>query len=146
MAVVKSIIIKNGKRYKRCGRCALVKPAKAFTSNDKFSHGLAVYCRQCFSEYNKRYTDRRRGYTWLKRYGVTPEEYQRLYDLQSGLCAICGNPETRYHRGSLMVLSVDHRHNDGSIRGLLCRPCNVGLGQFRDDPVLVQKALDYLKR
>lgn len=78
-------------------------------------------------------------------YGVEPEVYDELWSLQEGLCAICKNPETRIIRGTLSQLAVDHNHVTGEIRGLLCSDCNLGLGKFHDDAMLLQAALDYLK-
>jgi hypothetical protein len=70
---------------------------------------------------------------WLRaRYALSPEQYDALLKAQGGGCAICGClPEgnTRYAK-----LSVDHDHDTGQIRGLLCDLCNRGVGAFRDDP------------
>lgn len=74
----------------------------------------------------------------FRKYGINREEWDRLYDLQLGRCAICVMPlsETRPH--------VDHNHETGEVRGLLCNLCNPGLGYFRDDPVILLQALRYL--
>lgn len=72
------------------------------------------------------------------RYGITPDEYQALYDEQGGQCAICGIA------GDTFQISVDHDHDTDAIRGLLCRICNTGLGMFRDDPALLRQAITYL--
>lgn len=63
-----------------------------------------------------------------------------MFASQGGVCAICRQPEGREGRS----LSVDHDHDSGVVRGLLCDSCNVGLGRFRDDPELVRSALEYL--
>jgi hypothetical protein len=75
----------------------------------------------------------------FRRYGITQEEFERIYDLQLGRCAICLLPlsETRVH--------VDHCHNTDVVRGLLCNLCNPGLGYFQDDPDLLMKAAEYLR-
>ena len=79
-------------------------------------------------------------------YGITLEEFDALVEAQGNRCKICGEHETRWNNKSKRVqdLSIDHDHATGIIRGLLCNACNVGLGQFQDDPELLQKALDYL--
>lgn len=72
-------------------------------------------------------------------YGLTPEQYQAMWDEQAGDCAICGESmegETRCH--------IDHNHTTGLARGLLCARCNPGLGHFRDDPDLLLAAAAYL--
>jgi hypothetical protein len=75
-------------------------------------------------------------------YGLTLEEYQVLLSKQHGVCAICSEPP----RGKRRFLAVDHDHETGAVRGLLCTTCNVGLGALRDSPVLVQAALTYLEQ
>lgn len=82
----------------------------------------------------------------LRQYGLTVEEYDTLLQKQEGLCAICGRPETRQMRGIKTALVVDHNHQTGQVRGLLCHACNVGIGLLHDDIKLLQKALNYLRR
>ena len=79
-----------------------------------------------------------------KKYGVTEAEYQRLYKLQGGRCAICGN------RPRSKRLALDHDHVTGKPRGLLCSGkdrsgCNVALGIFHDSLEIVQRAAAYLE-
>lgn len=74
---------------------------------------------------------------YLRTYGISEEEYNILFNSQNGKCKIC-------HCVSNRKLSVDHSHSTGKIRGLLCHNCNVGLGHFKDDPILLQTALEYL--
>lgn len=82
---------------------------------------------------------------WL--YGITSQEYFELLDRQNGVCAICGKTNPSGRR-----LSVDHDHfccastkSCGKcIRGLLCELCNRGLGNFKDDPLLLENAINYL--
>jgi hypothetical protein len=71
------------------------------------------------------------------KYGITPEQYDEMLERQGGGCAICGKPP-----GDI-ALHVDHCHETGRVRGLLCFSCNAGLGQFRHDPDLLGRALEY---
>jgi len=71
-------------------------------------------------------------------YGLDIERFEAMVVAQDGRCAICRQPP-----GS-KGLHVDHHHVTGMVRGLLCGPCNMGLGQFRDDPALLRAAADYL--
>lgn len=81
--------------------------------------------------------------SWLKnKYGLTPETYQEILDSQNGGCAICR--ATTPGRSTSIRLAVDHDHDTGLVRGLLCDSCNVGLGRFKDDPMLLQSATLYL--
>lgn len=83
----------------------------------------------------------------LKKYGLTPEDYNRMLEAQGGVCAICGKTETfRYESGKLKELAVDHCHKTKINRGLLCYNHNEGIGKFQDDPNLLRKAADYLDR
>jgi len=77
----------------------------------------------------------------LKRsYGITIEYYNKLFNKQEGKCAICGRHQSELKR----TLSVDHDHETGEIRGLLCDRCNSGIGLLGDDPELIEKALKYI--
>ena len=75
------------------------------------------------------------------------ETYESLFEQQSGVCAICGKPETRKTQtGGVSSLAVDHDHKTGAIRGLLCMTCNNALGHFYDSIELLENAIRYLKR
>lgn len=78
------------------------------------------------------------------RFGITLEDYAAMHDQQNGRCAICRKPETAKKGGKVYMLCIDHCHKTGEIRGLLCRKCNSGIGLLKDDPKLIQSALDYL--
>lgn len=71
-----------------------------------------------------------------KKYGITFEQYEVMYANQQGKCSICLKHKDR--------LAVDHCHSTGVVRGLLCRVCNTAIGMLKDDPTLVERALDYL--
>ena len=75
----------------------------------------------------------------LKQYALTTEQHAALLARQSGVCAICHSPDNRQ-------LSVDHVHDTGAVRGLLCRRCNLGLGCFGDNAALLEVAISYLQR
>ncbi len=77
---------------------------------------------------------------------ITIAEYKNLFELQKGVCAICGNIETRKTiKGNTCKFTVDHNHNTDKVRGLLCHKCNVGIGLFKDDINSLKKAIKYLK-
>lgn len=82
----------------------------------------------------------------LKRtYGVTLDWYREQQTKQGNTCAICGKPETTVINGKTVSLAVDHCHNTGKVRGLLCVPCNRGIGMLKHDRDLLQKAIAYLE-
>ena len=68
-----------------------------------------------------------------KRYKVTIDWYREQFSKQNGVCAICNQPETTVIHGKVISMPVDHDHQNGKARGLLCTKCNRGLGLFRDD-------------
>jgi hypothetical protein len=74
---------------------------------------------------------------------IDPEEYERLLATQDYKCAICKRPREENTLGRRFA--VDHDHNTGLVRGLLCYKCNTGLGALNDDPELLQTAADYLR-
>lgn len=95
---------------------------------------------------NAAFPERRQATRRLCRYGVTPEQFDQMLADQNGVCAICGEPETRMRLDVLLPLSVDHDHVTGRVRGLLCHPCNQAIGFFKDDPERLVKAIEYLRR
>lgn len=78
--------------------------------------------------------------TVLNRHGVNKEQYDKMDALQDGKCKICGGVNKSGRR-----LAVDHCHTTGKIRDLLCSKCNVGIGNFNDNPELLLIAAEYLK-
>lgn len=91
---------------------------------------------------------RKRSYYLRATFGITIEQYDEMEMSQDGLCAICREPEIVADPKNPEVmkrLAVDHNHENGQIRGLLCQRCNMGLGYFRDDPRLLNLAADYLQ-
>lgn len=80
----------------------------------------------------------RKAASWRKsKYDLSPEAYARMVADQDGRCAICDRARK---------LHVDHDHNTGLVRGLLCNTCNVALGDLDDEPSLLRAAADYIER
>jgi len=77
----------------------------------------------------------------LKRaYNITPEDYYRMFESQKSVCAICKGGSGRRSK-----LDVDHDHQTGVVRGLLCSRCNIAIGRFEDNPVYLRQAAEYLE-
>ena len=125
--------------YQRLVRLGEVGPAQTVEFIEQAAEGMRT-CRRCLrvQHLDRFYPDKRTGktgwckdcfriYNQMKKYGVavTPAD----------ACAICGSTE---------YLNVDHCHQTGDFRGVLCAPCNRGLGQFRDDVNLLRAAMRYL--
>ena len=110
------------------------------------------WCRSCHNEsirkYQKTHPEKRTPYNpeaarrcqLKKDFGLTVEEYNKMLEVQNGVCAICGNTDPAGRQ-----LAVDHDHDTGDNRGLLCGVCNPGIGYFRDDPELLEAAARYLR-
>ena len=81
-----------------------------------------------------------------KKYGKTAEWYRDKYAAQEGLCAICKQPETQVHHeyGTIMTLAIDHNHQSGQARGLLCSQCNRTLTRCESIPNWMESAANYL--
>lgn len=73
----------------------------------------------------------------MDKYGLTTESFNELLVSQSGRCAICNNPLNE-------KFCIDHCHSTGAVRGLLCYPCNTGIGMLGDTADGVRRALAYL--
>lgn len=84
-----------------------------------------------------------------RKYGISLSDYEEMHAAQDGRCAICSKFEKVRHRiakGDVRNLCVDHDHDTGESRALLCGDCNRGLGMFCDDPDLLLKAAAYLQK
>ena len=82
----------------------------------------------------------------LKKFGLTVEQYDAMHEQQNGLCAICQQPETSQRDGKVYRLAVDHDHNTGKVRGLLCFKCNSAMGSFEKRNVPLENVIAFLKK
>lgn len=130
----------------KCGTCEVEKEPEEFhkcSSNKKT--GRQWHCKECSSSIAKKYYKTRRDVvrksTLKNTFGITLEEYDEMLLKQNGVCAICGGGQVTGKTN----LAVDHCHHTGKVRGLLCNRCNTGIGNLQDDPVVVERALLYLR-
>ena len=115
--------------HRNCSKCGCL------TSPDNFlidpRNGVSGnICKICRRKYLR--TSRCRSF------GITSEDYDRMFSEQNGVCAICSNPPTK------RSLHIDHCHKTGKVRGLLCYRCNIMLGSARDDIQILTNSLFYL--
>ena len=80
------------------------------------------------------------------RYGLEAEIYYAMLVAQAGVCVLCGSPPRGDASGAGSRLHVDHDHETGKVRALLCNGCNRGLGYLNDDPALLRAAADYIEQ
>lgn len=139
-----------------CPKCNTTRPKVAFHKDSKRKDGLQLWCKDCGKAAKKhQYHNGRRDAvrlsarkTTLKtKYGLTLEDYERMFNEQGGVCLICQQPETvrSNPNGVIDSLRVDHCHTTGKVRGLLCSECNFGISKFKDDPMLMLRAGTYVQ-
>lgn len=114
-------------------------PEKTRAATRKWRMNNIEKARACSNIWHANNKDKQREYV-LKRYGITSDQYNEILASQCGVCAICGT-DNPGGRGSF---HVDHCHDTGVIRGLLCHSCNRGIGYLKDNPTLLRAALSYL--
>ncbi len=128
---------------KVCNECREEQPAGEFFLGD--GRYLSAACKPCSAVRVRRHRAARKakygamGHHFVAQFGITVEQYGEMLARQGGVCAICGVENVRG-----MSLAVDHDHQSGRVRGLLCNPCNSAVGLFADDPERLRAAIDYL--
>lgn len=114
----------------------------AMAAHRDYMKAYAAANREKLNEGNRRLYSENRIRIQLRRKGIEPTESMiEAIENHHGACDICGGEAD----GRWGVLSIDHDHQTGKARGMLCTKCNKGLGQFRDDPALLRAAIAYLK-
>jgi len=159
---------------KRCKKCGELKPFQEFYRATGMADGYRSDCKACnlaakrawyqanretviakvrqwqrdhkdiVNERNRAYREANpsamRDWHLQRAFGMTQADYDAILRAQGGGCAICGKPP------GTRSLHIDHDHESGEIRGLLCVSCNNALGQFKDDVELLARACSYLQR
>ncbi|MFE7805584.1 endonuclease VII domain-containing protein [Streptomyces sp. NPDC057430] len=115
--------------HKRCPDCEEIKPHSEWERNRTSSDGWSSYCRDCRAERNRISYFRRK-------YGLSPTELDAMIKEQVGVCCICLAAPAEH---------VDHCHETGRVRGVLCFSCNAALGQFKDRPDAMRRAAAYVE-
>ena len=111
--------------HKHCPACNTVKLKAEFSKQTNAKDGLQGKCRSCFRIYQR-----------ARKYGLSEEHFRLLLISQDYECAICGKKDRN--------LVVDHNHTTGKVRGLLCNPCNTGIGMLQDSVEIIRRAEGYL--
>ncbi|MYQ48144.1 recombination endonuclease VII [Streptomyces sp. SID4985] len=115
--------------HKLCRACGEVKPHSEWNRNATASDGLSTRCRSCRAARGRQ--------DHLKRnYGLSESERDALIAAQGGVCCICLSAPPAH---------VDHCHETGRVRGVLCFSCNAALGQFKDRPDAIRRAAEYVE-
>ncbi len=147
---------------KTCSKCK--KDGKDFNKGPGWD-GKSAWCKDCFREYKKSDKYKAQQKLYLTRYnktsdrieymkihnrnnglqrfyGITLEEYNKIFSNQNGCCAGCNKHQSEFKKS----LAVDHDHLCGEIRGLLCQSCNMALGMLKDNPEILENLKIYLNR
>lgn len=130
---------------KKCSTCQETKSLEDFNKNRSSKTGYHNQCRPCTKlwkpspEALKEARRKTREWNRLKFTGFTQEDFKSKLEEQNGVCAICGTDDP-----GKLDFCADHDHETMQKRGVLCRKCNAGLGQFNDNPELIAKAIEYL--
>lgn len=133
----REVVVPEGAKW--CPDCGAVKRLTEFVRNASQPSGFAPYCKPCHNARGKSSKDKiggSRTYHLKRRYGITAEDADAMLEAQGGLCAICQAAPAAH---------VDHDHETGAVRALLCFNCNGGLGQFKDDPRVLRAAAEYVE-
>lgn len=129
---------------KECATCKRVLPVCCFSKKANDAHLYRSSCRDCL---NQKRADHYLTKV-LERYGLTILTYQEMLEAQGGRCAICrsdGADRAAEGPARYRFLRIDHYHETGSFRGLLCDKCNLGIGNFNDEPERLEAAAAYLR-
>lgn len=149
----KRVVVFEGK--KQCSKCKTWKPIELeYYPHKRMAHGVQSHCRQCAiewhrhrpdyvrkknAEYNARNPGWQRKLALKNHYQLTHDDVSLIRDAQFGCCAGCSR-ELVYLREA-----VDHCHETGAIRGLLCMTCNMALGLVGDNHLTLARMIKYLE-
>ena len=159
---------------KVCFTCKIEKPEEEFNKSKQNIGGLRGFCKACQKLYMQEYQEKNReklrkqnreaywqnkewhhkyhknwrkhnarlvrNTNYKRKFGITIDDFDEILKKQGGACALCGKHEWNGKR-----ISVDHDHNSGKVRGLLCNRCNTALGALGDTVESIEKVLQYLK-
>jgi len=134
---------------KICSYCLLEKELNNFYKHPDGKDGYRTICKKCdynrVKEYKKKYNyDKKylkRDQFLLRKYNITSEYYNELFLKQEGRCLICNKHQSEFKKS----LAIDHNHENGEVRGLLCGNCNTAIGLLKESIDLLENAKNYLE-
>ena len=109
--------------------------------NSKYSKKNRVKMNNTLKSWSKENPDKVKNYVLKRKYNLTVEDYNKMFEEQKGCCYICGRHQSLFNK----ALHVDHCHDTKIIRKLLCVRCNNGLGFLDDDIDKLSKCIEYIK-
>jgi len=137
----------NTATHKRCPKCGVKKERSEYWNDASRPDGITAYCKPCKTEVTNLhvsknigyYKDFWRAYDLKRKYKLTMDEFEAILKSQDYKCDIC-------HTDLKSYSAVDHDHETGNVRGILCRKCNLGLGGFKDNIASIENAIKYLEK
>ncbi len=145
---------------KKCNQCKATFALSFFCKASKSPDGHQYTCKECHKANKRAWFAKNKQHCidktkqWRKDnpekflnarlknyYGISLDDYKKMAAKQNDCCAICGEKERRVRRSRM---AIDHCHKTGVVRGLLCNNCNIGIGNLKDDPIILMKAVSYL--
>jgi len=146
----RQILLDIEEQRKTCSRCDVRKHFDEFPDRPKMTDGKSSWCKDCTRAGARTAQAQRKGRDRHLRntYGITLATYESILAGQGGGCAICGSRETFRNKktGTKHSLHVDHCHESGVVRGILCGRCNASLAMFSDSKEALLKAIAYLEK
>ena len=138
---------------KKCTKCGEEKTLTSFGNRSdtvKYPTGKANECLVCANAMRSKWVENnksrdkeiKKNSYYKKLYGISLEDYNKLFAKQKGCCGCCGKHQTEFERS----LAVDHCHHTGEVRGLLCYACNLALGYVYDDTKTLKNMIKYLEK
>ena len=136
-------------KNKKCSKCKTLYPSSTdfFYKRRSSGDGLDSWCKNC----KKNYDYKRNEVIRLEKYHLTSKKYDRFIVKQNNKCAICGIDFWYLSKKKIDIVPntgkprIDHDHFTGKVRGLLCSDCNIVIGCFKDNPLIILRAIYYLR-
>ena len=125
-----------------CPKCGNEKTFKDFSVDNRAKSGYQTRCKACQSGVKLEMKEYYRGKHLEYKYGITLDDYEAMAEVQERCCAICKIHEKHVEH---QRLAVDHDHDTGAVRALLCKKCNQGIGLLQDSSAFALCAHNYLK-
>ena len=130
MVRIVKVSLVNSVKHRECSKCGEAKPFTAFYKKTNGAYGISSRCKVCVKP-------ELRADKYKSRYGITVSRYDRMFKDCNGVCEICGKDQKEN-------LVVDHCHDTGKIRGLLCKKCNLLISHSHDNADHLLSAARYL--
>ena len=125
---------------KRCSKCLDIKHIDSFGIDNFTKFKLTSWCKSCIKDKTQR---TQKKDSLQQKYKLSLDDYKNLIISQNGKCKICNQVLDLQNPKSV---HVDHCHTTLTVRGILCRHCNMGLGFFQDNITFLSEAINYLKQ